>query len=395
MLKTKIFLLIAGALFIVGCSDAPSPIGVDQLGNDLLKIRVIDSQSDTLTQTSASFRKISPLGASAFVLLGNALGVKADMLLQFNLNFDETTVNALKKDSILLSSARIVLKKVYAIGDSTQSFPVAMVNGYRVTSSWDPLKVKADSLPNIDISSDILSAKPAPDSLYYFGVRNDLALQWMKNSYDTVNFKNDGLMLRAETATPYLIGFQGFSSTGENAPKIELTFKYLATNKDTTISFRTLSDAHVVHGGTPALQADEIIVQSGTAIESRIYFDLTKLPANVFINNAELILTADSTKQRIGNSALNGLLVSIFDDLTNDSTFTKNALYNTNMYLSKGRYSGNLTTVLRQIYLSKKNYGFLISTSNSIEGLETIYLKGSNATEALRPKLIITYTKLD
>ena len=92
---------------------------------------------------------------------------------------------------------------------------------------------------------------------------------------------------------------------------------------------------------------------------------------------------------------MNGLLVSIFDDLTNDSTFTKNALYNTNMYLSKGRYSGNLTTVLRQIYLSKKNYGFLISTSNSIEGLETIYLKGSNATEALRPKLIITYTKLD
>ncbi len=395
MLKTKIFLLLAGALLIAGCSDAPSPLGVDQLGNDLLKIKVLDSRTDTLTQTSVSFRRISPLGASAFVLLGNSLGVRSDMLLQFNLNFDETTVNALKKDSILLTSARIVLKKVYAIGDSTQGFPVAMVNGYKITSSWDPLKVKADSLPNIDLSADILSAKPAPDSLYYFNVRNDIALQWMKNSYDTVNFKNDGLMLRAETATPYLIGFQGFSSTGENAPKIELTFKYLATNKDTTISFRTLSDAHVVQGGTPALQADEIMVQSGTAIESRIFFDLSKLPANVFINNAELILTADTTKQKIGNSSLNGLLVNIFDDLTNDSTFTKNSLYNTNLYLSSGKYSGNLTTVMRQIYLSKKNYGFLISTSNPIEGLETIYLKGSGASEALRPKLIITYSKLD
>lgn len=395
MLKTKIFILLTGALLFTGCSDAPSPIGVDQLGNDLLKVRVLDSQTDTLPQTSASFRKISPLGASAFVLLGNALGVKSDMLLQFNLNFDETTVNALKNDGITLSSARIVLKKVYAIGDSTQSFPVAMVNGYRITSSWDPLKVKADSLPSFDLSADILSAKPAPDSLYYFNVRNDIALQWMKNSYDTLNFKNDGILLRAESATPYLIGFQGFSATGENAPKIELTFKYTATNKDTTISFRTLSDAHVVHGGKPALQTDEIMVQSGTAIESRIYFDLAKLPKNVFINNAELILTADTTKQKIGNSALNGLLVSIFDDLTNDSTFTKNSLYNTNLYLSKGKYSGNLTTVMRQVYLSNKNLGFLITTSNAIEGLETIFLKGSNAPEALRPKLIITYSRLD
>lgn len=395
MLKTKLFLLFAGALFIAGCSDSPSPIGVDELGNDLLKVRVLDSQKDTLPQTSVSFRRVSPLGAAASVLLGNALGVKSDVLLQFNLNFDETTQNALKKDSIVLTSARIVLKKIYGIGDTLQSFPVAMVNGYKITSSWDPLKVKADSIPQIDLSADILSAKPAPDSLYYFNVRNDIALQWMKNSYDTVAYMNNGLMLRAESATPYLIGFQGFSATGENAPKIELNFRYLATNKDTTISFRTLSDAHVITGAKPSLQNDELMVQSGTAIESRIYFDLAKLPPNVFINNAELILSADTTKQKIGNSALNGLLVSIFDDLTNDSTFSVNSLYTTNLYYSSGKYSGNLTTVMRQVYLSKKNYGFLISTSNPVEGLETIILKNSNASEALKPKLIITYTKLD
>ncbi len=395
MLKIKIISLLLAMLIFAGCSDSPSPIGVDDLGSDLLKVKVLDSNIDSLNQNSASFRKIVPLGASTYILLGNALGVKSNVLLQFNVNFDETTKNAIQKDSIQMISSRIVLKKVYGIGDTLQAFPVPMVNGYKVTGSWDPLKVKIDSLPTIDYSTDVLSAKPAPDSFYYFNVKNDLALQWMKNSYDTVNFMNNGILLRAETATPSLIGFQGFSSSGENAPKIELKFKYLATGKDTTISFRTLSDAHVIEGSTPSLLVDEMLVQSGTTLQSRIYFDLSKLPDKVFINNAELIITADTTKKIVGNSLLNGLLIGVIDELTNDSSFVPSSLYTTNLYYSGGKYSGNLTTLMRQIYATKKNLGFALSTSNPIEGLETFYLKNSKAAAGLRPKLIITYSKLD
>lgn len=395
MLKIKFISLFVAAVIFAGCSDSPSPIGVDDLGSDLLKVKVLDSQTDSLTQTSASFRKIVPLGASNFILLGNALGVKSSVMLQFNVNFDETTKNAIQKDSISLISARIVLKKVYGIGDTLQAFPVPMINGYKITGSWDPLKVKLDSLPTIDYSQDILSAKPAPDSFYYFNVKNDIALQWMKNSYDTINFVNNGLLLRAESPTPYLAGFQGFSSTGENAPKIELKFKYLATNKDTTISFRTLSDAHVVEGATPALAQDEMVVQSGTTIKSRVFFDLAKLPERVFINNAELVLTADTSKKLIGNSLLNGILIGIIDELTNDSTFVQNSLYTANLYYSSGKYTGNLTTLVRQIYATKKNLGFVVQTSNAIEGLETFYLRGSKAAAGLKPKLIITYSKID
>ena len=193
MLKIKFIVLLILAVYLTGCSDAPSPIGVDELGNDLIKVKVYDSQVDNATQNSNSFKKILPLGASSYCLLGNSLGVKSTLLLQFNVNFDEATLNAIKKDSITLLSARIVLKKAYGIGDTLQSFPVAQVNGYRVTSSWDPLKVKIDSMPSVDYSTDILSAKPAPDSFYYFNVNNAIALQWMKNSYDTINFRNDGL----------------------------------------------------------------------------------------------------------------------------------------------------------------------------------------------------------
>ncbi|KAB2909515.1 MAG: hypothetical protein LC102_03910 [Ignavibacteriales bacterium] len=395
MLKTKIITLLAAILLFAGCSDAPSSVGVDDLGSDLLKVKVLNSETDSLTQTSSTFRRISPLGAASFALFGNALGVRSDLLLQFIINFDEATQNALKKDSIMLISARIVLTRAYAIGDTLQSFPVSAVNGYRITSAWDPLKVKIDSLPNIDFSADIFSSKPNPDSLYYFGIKPEIALEWMKNSVDTVNFSNNGLMLRAGAPTPFLIGFQGWSADGSNAPRLELNFKFLSSNKDTTVSFRTLSDAHVIDGGKPALNPDEMMIQSGTAIESRLYFDLSKLPENVFINNAELIIVADTTKQMIGNKDLNGISVGIFDELTNDSTFVKTSLYSANLYYSNGKYSGNLTTLVRQLYTKKKNFGFLLTTSNPTEGLETIYLKNSNAGSAIRPRLIITYTKMD
>jgi hypothetical protein len=395
LLKIKFIVLLILAVYLTGCSDAPSPIGVDELGNDLIKVKVYDSQVDNSTQNSNSFKKILPLGASSYCLLGNSLGVKSTLLLQFNVNFDEATLNAIKKDSITLLSARIVLKKAYGIGDTLQSFPVAQVNGYRVTSSWDPLKVKIDSMPSVDYSTDILSAKPAPDSFYYFNVNNAIALQWMKNSYDTINFRNDGLLLRTETATPYIIGFQGYSATGENAPKIELKFRYLSTNKDTTISFRTLSDAHLIEDATPTLATDEIVVKSGTTLQSKLFFDLSSIPANAFINNAEIVLMADTTKQVIGNIGLKSLSLGLIETLTSDSVFTTNSLITATLFYSAGKYSGNLTTVMRQVHANKKNLGFVITTSNPVEGLETIYLKNSNAAAGLKPRLIVTYSKID
>ena len=151
----------------------------------------------------------------------------------------------------------------------------------------------------------------------------------------------------------------------------------------------------MIEDATPTLATDEIVVKSGTTLQSKLFFDLSSIPANAFINNAEIVLMADTTKQVIGNIGLKSLSLGLIETLTSDSVFTTNSLITATLFYSAGKYSGNLTTVMRQVHANKKNLGFVITTSNPVEGLETIYLKNSNAAAGLKPRLIVTYSKID
>lgn len=380
-------------LIFQSCSDSPTDAGLDLLDNQKVTVVLFDSAVDSINQNSQSFLKRINTGLADRLLLGQVSETKSSILIEFNIAFDESTRNLIKSNDVQVVSNRIIFKKNYSYGDTSVVFQTSNINGYRINSEWAPDKVRLDSLPSIDKSLDILTLKPTPDSLYYFGVSNTVVLDWVKNAADTSLAKNYGIFLEPQANTSYIIGFQGYSNTLQTAPQIEITLRFLTTGRDSTLIFNSISDAHVIEGYYDK-QPDLLAVRSGIAINTKLYFDLSKIPADALINYAELTLVNDSTKTVIGSSGFNSIITSVISSAVSDTVLTDYVSPTGSLIFSNGRYYGNVTSVITRIIREKNNLGILLKPGLEIEGLETIYFKSSNAILSERPQLKITYSRL-
>ncbi|HRI46302.1 MAG TPA: hypothetical protein PK559_04285 [Ignavibacteriaceae bacterium] len=395
MYRKKIVFITAlffSTLFLVGCSDDPSSLGVGLLGPDLANVIELNSETDSLLQNSTYYKRVLNLSTAQKFLVGQANGVLAKSFVRFNISLTSDEKSWLAVDSLEIVSAIISFYPNYQYGDTNSSFDMS---GYQIRSDWTPQSIKADSLSFLDIDSSIsqINLISYSDTLITYRLRNDMALQWFKAEagLDTSINREFGLYLKSNSGTNKILGFQAFSTTAANQPKITYIYGKKGNSEVDTVDFKVLSDVHIIEGDFPQISNENIMVQSSATYESKVFFDLSKLPKDAIINSAILTLTRDSVESLTGNGYTDAISVYALSD-TSANLPVFDYLYTGSLSRSGNTYTGSVVWLVNKMF-KENNLGFGFTIYNQVEGVERLVLAGSNNSNfSIRPKLIIKYS---
>jgi len=385
-----ILLLFAVITFFLSCNDEPSSVGIEILESDFIIVKTFDSSVDTIEQNSSFFRRVVPLGSSAWVLVGkyqtSSQTLASSALLKFIFSLPDSIEEAITKDSINVLDSWIILTNSYVYGDTlaTMNFTTHQIN-----SSWNSNTFTVEDLPSLQYNPDDASSDfSASDTLYSFHLDESLVYSWMQNSVDTSLAKNYGIYLQPTSASNKIIGFQALTVTSSQAAKFFVVIEKPGVYVD-TINGLISADVSAVAGSEPDLPSGLIAAQSSVTINSKLNFDVGVLPVGLVINKAELILTSDSVNSVYGSSYNNSLLVFFLN--SNDSIKTEGNPIT--LSYKNNQFSGDITGFVRSWVSKNENFGMLIQTGNQSLGTDLFALKGSNYSEIVeRPRIIITYT---
>lgn len=398
-LKTiSFFVLLFVSLTFISCSSDPSAIGSAYLKGDQIKLDSLDSYKDTLPQVSSTYQYSVPLGYATTFLLGRKGTNVASMLMSFNIVLPDSITAELQKNTLTVSSAFVQLYKSYYFGDSTAPFDYSV---HHINTGWTSSTYTIDSFNvwqpgNQYDPVDIGSNKSYSDTMYQFNISDTKSvLGWLTSVANSTALDN-GILLIPSSGTNKIVGFYALSAT----TSVDIPFINIVVNKSgfyvDTLRFSTTADLSVVSGNIPQNQQnDYIYAQSSVTLDSRLKFDISKLPPHAIINYAELQLTVDTTKSVFGSTFTDQLIAQFVNDTTNTDSISSKSSSSVALTRSTGSsvYTGNITYYVQTWLSMKNNKGIQIEPSNYTEGVELWTIYGSKATDLTkRPRLKITYT---
>ena len=299
--------------------------------------------------------------------------------------------DSLKEDlidgNINVLDSWVILTNRYIYTDSmaTMNFTV-----HKVNSSWSSSSFTVDSLANLNYEPEDASSQfTISDTLYTFHLDDALTLSWMKYTADNTVESNYGIYLDPTLSSNKVVGFQAFTAISSEAAKLFVVIEKPGVYVDTINGFISADISIVDRPNLPTLPAGLISVQSSVAINSKLTFNLDQIPVSLVINKAELFITPDTISSVKGSSFSNSLRVTYLSYA--DSLNTQgNPIFLT---LKENKYTGDITSFVRNWISTKENNGILIEAGSPTSGLELFALKGSDYFEfSERPRLRITYT---
>jgi hypothetical protein len=393
LLSHKILIVISILTLSINfykCSDAPSSIGVGLLSPDEIDVIKLNSYTDTLSQSSRYFQQTPAIGLSSasYLLLGKKNNVEASLLLRFFSSLSDSIKNDIKSNSVSITSSYLKFIKTYTYGDSTALLDFT---AHKVNSQWS-IGFTTDSLPSLSYDqNDLILNKEFSDSINIFHMDNQLALFVLQAIADTNNPEDNGLYLKSSENSNKVVGFQGYNASLINLPELNIVIEKPGVYIDTLTLF-SIVDLSVVTGALPQVSQESIVVQAGFAVNSMLAFDVSRIPRNVVINNAELTLTLDTLETVVGSSYINSLAASFLAD----STDADSILGSVTLSRSGSTFKGAITSFVQRWVSGDAefdNQGILLRASDQVDGVELFALKGSSSFDALmRPLLKITYT---
>lgn len=392
MIIKKIVLAIAAVFSIhfLACSDSPSSVGEEFLTDDLISVNSFDSSIDSMDQNSSYFKEVVPLGNSSRLLLGKFEGVTASMLLRFTFTLADSIKEDVIAGSTKILSASITFTNNYSIGEASAPYDFAI---HKVNQFWTPLGFSADSLSTLSYDpDDRIISKNITDTLTTIELDTSLVHDWLLYASDATMGSNLGIYLNPSEQSQKVLGFEAFSVSGTNYPSVQLIIEKAGVYVDTLTS-SIFGDVSIVAGDLPVADIGNIIVQSGLTVNSRLYFDLSVLPEGSVINKAELFLTEDTLKSKVGSN-YSSIISSFFViDSTTDSSDAASVILLTK---SGNIFSGEITSFARSWQFNNNNQGIILKNYDRLNGLEKFVLYGSDyIDQQLRPKIKITYTLKD
>ncbi|MGE5437483.1 MAG: hypothetical protein ACM3O3_09680 [Syntrophothermus sp.] len=385
MLKFKLLFLFITSLLLVGCSDDPSSIGSDLLSQDLIDVNVLDSQTDSLSQTSSSFLSTLQLSGSTKLFLGKTNNIdEASILIKFQYSFEDTIKTAFLNNSLTIRSAYVELIKTYSVGTGSLDYTV-----HKINSDWSHSTFSGDSLSSLQFDAPDISSNrrvSSNDSVYSFDVDIPSVQKWMREAADSTVTGDKGIYIQPTSNSTKIVGFQALSSTVTTIPRLYVVVEKSGSYVD-TLSFISTMDVSGIKATLPQ-SSENIFVQGGTEIKSKLRFDLSKLPELAIVNQAELTLTLDST------ASLNSVTSNIYAYFVADSS-NQDSLSSTYVLLQKSGnvLSGDISYLVQRWLKEKINYGLLLVPQNNAETVDLFAIRGSNSNVySERPHLKITYT---
>lgn len=374
------------AIFInTACSDDPSSLGSDLNQNNSVAVSSLDTSKDTIFQSAESFKKVLPLGSADRLLLGKTNNEESSVLIKFAFSLADAYKNDL--DSIQVVEAKVYLTNSYSYGDSNGVFDFT---AHKVTYDWGYSTFNYDSIAKLTYDgSDVSSGKSITDTLMSFKLDENLVKSWLKDEKDNASANTFGIYLKPTANTSRVYGFWGYSGSLSQSiqPYVTLILKKGSEYTD-TVTYYTLQDIHLVSGGINAVPKKFLQVQSGVTANAKIFFDLSKLPADAIINYALLSVTMERDISKLGSSYSEGLYAYYASD-------TVKLEYDTPILLERtdNKFSGNIATLLNKMQNLKTNKGIVLTTRRPLEGLEMYAIYGVAAVDdSLRPKLNLIYS---
>jgi len=369
------------------CTDEPSSLGIELIGSENISAKIFDTAVDTAQQSSSFFKKVIPLGATDWILIGRYQDIEASTLMKFVFGLPDSLKEDLIDGNINVLDSWVILTNRYIYTDSmaTMNFTV-----HKVNSSWSSSSFTVDSLANLNYEpTDASSQFTITDTLYTFHLDTALTLSWMKYTADNTLESNYGIYLDPTLSSNKVVGFQAFTAISSEAAKLFVVIEKPGVYVDTINGFVSADISIVDRPDLPTLPAGLISVQSSVAINSKLTFNLDQIPVSLVINKAELFITPDTVSSVKGSSFSNSLRVTYLSDA--DSLKTQgNPIFLT---LKENKYTGDITSFVRNWISTKENNGILIEAGSPTSGLELFALKGSDYFEfSERPRLRITYT---
>ena len=379
-------------LTFFSCKEAPRNFDSSILGPDQINLVSLDSYVDGLPQSSHSVKTVVNTGTSNTLLLGSYKTSSgniqdASTLIQFDYSFLSDSVKAWFSDgSITVNDSWITFTKTYAFGDTNATqidFGV-----YKINSPWTSSGFTSDSLDNLSYGTDDMSSQKilVNDSLYKVHIKPAVIQEEISNY---ANGTNDyGIYLKPNQSGNVVWGFG--SNLSSYAPTLTI-----AASKDgviDTLYFNTLSNVSVLSGNL-VTSSQDFYLQPSLMAEAIVSFDVSSIPSNAVINQAQLILTIDtlnSVRGTVYNSEIAAYNVADSVAGTIDSTTT---WFTTISESDSATYVADITPFVQSWVREKKNQGILLSPYRGATGLDIYAIKSSNSNNlSQRPRLIIFYT---
>ena len=385
--KLLILVAIGTSIFFYSCSDDPSSIGADLLKSDYVNISSLDSYQDTLSQSSYSLKRTFELGSSDVLLVGKAENVEASTLMRFFVILPDSMKQSLQNDSLNILEANITITKKYTFGDKSAPFDFTV---HKILSGWTSEHFTSDSLPILSYDAgDISSNKSFSDSLNSFDISNDVVLSWLKYSIDSTGDGGNGIYIEPTSGSNKVNGYQALYVGSSEEPTLTVAVEKPGVYID-TLTYVLASDVSAVTGTMPSVNQSDLVLQSGLNINAKLWFDISKIPADAIINNAQVTLNLDTTNTIIGDGSSNTILAGFMEDSSSivlDSTVVA-TFSRTDNY-----FTGTITSYVQRWLTTKINEGLLLYTRDEIRSVDLFSLIGSNAADpSLRPRLHIVYT---
>lgn len=383
----KALLFLLAMLAAAGCGDDPASVG-SGLIPDKVSIKEYDSETDSVVKSSENFRRVVSLNSASYFLAGRADGITASSLIRFDFSIFPYKTD-LKNDSLIIRSAKVRLSPFYYYGDTSSQLPLEV---YKVYNNWSSGTLTNDSIPDLIVPRENLivpGSQFTSDSVYTFNLQNSIVKEWLYSASDTTGFVNNGILITGAANATKIAGFRSFSTDENIIPSIELVLEKSGTYVDTVIYF-LLEDIHVLEGGALSLPADRMLVRSGFVDLSKLYFDISKLPAGAIINKAVLTLHVDTLNTKTGDNFEN-ILYAYFmsDSVTNQY---ENA---TSSQLNRvgATYTGEVTSIITRMRFQNNNQGIAITPGSFTDGVERFVLYSTTHPDVnLRPRLKIYYS---
>lgn len=367
------------------CSDSPSSIGSNILSPDFVNVNKLDSYKDSIQQTSTYYKTPVRLSDSPRLFLGKYANIEASTLIKFAVVLSDSLKHAVLNSTLNVISSRVDLTREYNIGDSTS----IIYTVHFVTSKWTAL-FNADSLSSLNYEpGDISSNKVYTDSLYSFNLDNQKAFSWLNSVADTSVKTNNGIYIIPDPASTGIAGFDAYNVNAIGLPRLTVVVS-VSGNVD-TLRYISLPDVSIITGDLPTVPSEDIVVQAGLGVDSRIKFDLSSIEKGSVINKAQLTLYIDSSATKTGDKFTNSINVYFAKDTTANSYDTTSGIV---LSRTQNYFTGDIARFVQSIVSRfHENQGFVLVAGGQKTGVDLFALKGSGSAEtSLRPRLEITYT---
>jgi len=380
--------VVFATLLVCSCSDDPSAL--NSVGTQLLRTK-ITVKTDTLRAISSSSKKQYVSMDGRTNLIGKFSTPNGDYVAYSLVQFYSSYIS--QRDTVLVLSATLKLRKETWFGDSTSSFGF---NVHEINRGWGQTTFRWDSM-----EAGFYNPVPGPFVIHedsqWISVGLDTAMvrKWLQPRTTSTNY---GIILIPTPNTNIVRGVHAFEFGADTLyPQLTVVAQNIArTVTDTTI-YKAGQDTFVGNIDNLSSNPELIYTQSGVSYRGFLRFDFSSIPRGAIINQAELTLKYSPATSRLNR-------------FTSDSAIAAHALLSatdsTKFDAQGSRSTADLRNATSFVFDIRRevqywirnaslNNGLLFRTVNQSEfssfDLFTFYNQTAQDSTK-RPQLIVKYT---